>query len=168
MTERVRRGRPTIFPSKIVAPPDAMELYRLIAKLQRSDAFDECHIYTGASLSDEPMIKWHGKVTSLPGVVCSFIGMPKGLNQCGTPDCCNPFHWVPREWQDDLLVQSREHMEAPIESGLDDWVDLIDYEADKRMVRVADLTVPMVREWIPIEDLSDEQITMALNKMQLS
>ena len=163
---RPPKGRPQTWPTKITAPPLAIELYKLIGRLQKSDAFDTCHVYHGAVLHGEPMIKYEGKSTGLPFVIASYIGLPNGPRKCDTPGCCNPFHYLPEGMVGGNLVAGREEKDRTLEIGVEEWADLIDHEADKRRVRMDEITLVMARGWILVEDLSDEQLEAGLIHLQ--
>jgi hypothetical protein len=166
-TERKPRGRPPKWATQITAPAPALELYALIARLAKTpDAFATCHIFHGANLDGTPVIKWQNSVHKLPFVVASYLGLPSAARRCTTDGCCNPFHYLPTDMDGQLLTTGHEKREEMIQSGLADWVDLIDYELDKRMLRVLDVTFDQVREWIPQEDLTDEQLRDALKNMK--
>jgi hypothetical protein len=157
---RKPRGRPVTWYKDITAPPEALQLYKLIAQLQKSDAFQTCHIFRGASLGGEPVIKFDQKVTKLANVVASYIGLPSAKRQCDTPDCCNPFHYVPPG--EDILVSADEAQNEVLVIGLEDWVDLVEYTMDKHEVKPDHATFEEIRPLIMAEDLLDDQLVAAL------
>lgn len=169
-TKRKPAGKPTTWHTKIAAPAPALELYALIARLMRTPGvFDECHIYSGALLRGEPMIKFQGEVTRLPHVVASYLGLPSDRRRCETPGCCNPFHYLPGDMADNVLVTGQEKgVERPIPQTdpIGDWMELVDFELDKRGFRVGDVTLKQVRAWIPVEDMTDNQIAIALARLK--
>ncbi len=132
---------------------------------QQSDAFDSCHTYKGANLRGEPMIKFEGNATGLAFVIASYIGLPSSTKKCDTPGCCNPFHYIPNGVED-RLVQGEEEKDRVLQIGLDEWVDLIDYEADKRAIRKEDVTFEMMRGFIPVEDLDDDHLKLAVERFK--
>lgn len=164
-------GRPATWPKRITAPPLALELYALIAKLARTPGvFAECHVFEGAALGEIPVIKWEGEVTKLPHVVASHLGLPQGGKQCQTPGCCNPFHYLSGATSVDTLVSAAEQPKEQTfayGANLEEWVELVEYELDKRGKRVGDVAFEEVRGWILAEDLSDEQIRSALTTLYM-
>lgn len=138
----------------------------MIAKLQKSDAFAECHVYHGARLGDDPVIKFDKKVTGLPAVIASYIGLPSAGRRCTTPGCCNPFHYLPPGAMDETYVHKAEAQEHGVEIGMEEWIDLIEYYLDKEAKRLGDVTLEEIRNMIPEDDLSDAQLQSALNKMR--
>lgn len=106
------------------------------------------------------MIKFNKRVTSLPFVIASYMGLPYGKQQCTTVGCCNPFHYLPTGVH--ILVQGKEEQDRTLDTGLEDWVDLVEYTIDKNMVRKEDVSFETLRALIPAEDLNDEQLTAAL------
>lgn len=155
-----------MWPTRIIAPPLAVEFYKMVGQLQQSDAFDNCHIYTGAQLHGEPMIKFKGRSTSLANVVASYIGLPNGKQQCDTPGCCNPFHYVPMGTADGQLVSADEEANQVLQVGLEEWAELIAYELDKRALRIDAVTFEQMREWIHPDDLTDEQVKAGIEYLR--
>lgn len=160
------KGRPLTWYKNVTAPPLALEFYAMIAKLQKSDAFAECHVYHGARLGDEPVIKFDKKVTGLPAVIASYIGLPSARRRCTTPGCCNPFHYLPPGSSDETYTHGAEAKENVVEIGMDEWVDLIEFHLDNNLKRIGDVTLEEVRAMIPVEDLSDSQLKSAYDKMK--
>ncbi len=162
--DKPKRGRPQVWPSKIVAPPLAIELYQLIGKLQKSDDFETCHIYKGARLNGEPMIKFNGKSTGLAFVVASYMGLPSSTQKCDTPGCCNPFHYLPNGTDGGRLIEGNESKEVigVHDISVEEWSDLIDYEIDRRAMKREDVNFDSVRAIVMVEDLSDEQLKAGL------
>lgn len=164
--ERKPRGRPQTWHTKITAPPEALELYALIARLQKSTAFQACHIYHGANLEGVPMVKWDGKSTKLPYIVASYMGLDTSLQQCKTPGCCNPFHYIAPSTTGAALVTTRENPAESMSVGLEEWVELVEWELDRNAMRLETVTFEQVRALIPPEDLLDEQVLSALNYLK--
>ena len=160
------KGRPLTWHKQVTAPALALEFYAMIAKLQKSDAFAECHVYHGARLGDEPVIKFNKKVTGLPSVIASYIGLPSAGRRCTTPGCCNPFHYIPPGASDETYVHKAETPEHVVEVGMDEWIDLIEYHLDNHALRIENVTMEAVRAMIPVEDLSDSQLKSAYDKMK--
>lgn len=160
------KGRPQVWQTKISAPPLALEFYALIAKLQKSEAFATCHIYDGARVDGVPIVKWQGTATKLPYVVASYMGLSSDLQQCGTPGCCNPFHYLPPQHDSALLVQGKEAVSDRVSSDVAEWADLVEYELDKRAKRIATTSFEDLRGWIDPLDLNDSQLTSAINHLK--
>lgn len=161
-----RRGPKVKWNTKITAPPEALALYALIASLQQSDAFNSCHIYHGALLDGVPMVKFKGEVTGLPHVVASYLGLHTSDSQCRTPGCCNPFHYLAQGDVSERLIQVEEISDRVLQPGVEDWLDLIEYAIEENRIR-SDVprTFDLLRPLIPVEDLSDAQLEMALKSM---
>lgn len=165
-TEKRGRGRPPSWHTRITAPPLAKDLYALLAKIQKSDAFTKCHVYHGADLHGTPMVKWQGRTTGLAFMIASYMGLPNATKTCATPGCCNPFHYLPPDYSGEVLIHGKERSGDVLSTDLEDWADLVEYELDKAMLRLNEATFEEIRAVIPAEDLSDEQLVDTLKYMK--
>jgi hypothetical protein len=156
-------ARPPKWAEKIQAPEDAMEFYRLIQKLQTSTAFRECHPFSGATINHVPYISWENSTTALPKVLLGFLGIPYRQQICKTHGCANPFHYVDVGLQTPTLKGLKGPTSSPHRpDSTEAYIELIEYEVDKAGV---DLNFESVRPLIPVEDISDELLNLAIAKM---
>lgn len=152
-----RRGRPPVWQTRIKAPPLALELYRLMARLQNSDAFRTCHVYEGShDHAGIPMFKFGGKVTAMPYVISTFMGVEYGTKTCQTPGCTNPFHYAPPT---DRINPALMEFVAPTPAVDEGWTDLIDYYVEDKGIA---LEFKPLREAIPLEDIGDDALRGAI------
>jgi hypothetical protein len=155
-------ARPVNWPNQINAPEEALELYRLIAKLQRSEAFQHCHTFRGTVIGEVPHVSWEGKVTNLPKIVVSFLGLQYKKKQCLTHGCLNPFHYI--NWNENPTGgELKEIIEVP-KPNLDSYKELINYYIEEN-----DLTNPtfdQLRKLIPTEDAPDDLLQQAFLEMK--
>lgn len=163
-----RRGPKPKWYKEISAPPQALELYRLLSELALdADAFAECHEYSGAfnNRIATPVITYKNEIHRLPRFVAAFMGLPNSKKQCKNPRCMNPFHYIPLE-EKQLGLARRQILANPIvdvataeASKLDGLLDMLDYY-------IRDVEIPAnyekLRSHIPPEDISDEDLTLAL------
>lgn len=155
----------TIWPEKIEAPEEALELYRLISKLQDSEAFRHCHVFSGANIKGLPHVRWEGRVTNLPKVILSFLALPYKRKMCVTPGCVNPFHYVDLDLASNEIVTAgvvpqEENFKAP---DIDQYVETVRYYIEEN-----DLESPsyeQLRKLIPVEDVPDELLQQSLKKI---
>lgn len=151
-------GRPLTWMTKIDAPPEAQAFYEMLAAMQHSRAFKTCHIYKGSvdKKTGIPMLRFEGRVHSMPYVISSFMGIEYGRRNCQTPGCVNPFHYAPP----DRPVQQVKMDEAiaPPATG-DDWNDLIDYYVEEQGVKLNYLAL---RAAIPEEDINEFALRTAI------
>ncbi len=155
--------RPPKWADKISAPPEAMEFYRLIQKLQTSTAFRECHPFSGAIINHVPYISWDNTVTGLPKTILGFLGIPYRKQLCKTHGCANPFHYV----DSGLDRKDLKGLKGPIHTPLrpdsgEALIELVEYYIDKEGVAPI---FEKVRPLIPVEDISDELLQLCLEKM---
>lgn len=173
-TGRKPTGRPITWPSKVSAPPEALALYRMIAKLQNSEAFKTCHIYNGAKIAGMPVIRFEGKVTSLPFVVASFMGMPYAERLCESDSCINPFHYTPNIAEMERLISGVERKPdawssapPPATNYLDDWLELIEYETDRARLRREDWSFEAIRPLIHVDDMTDHDLHLVMRHLKI-
>lgn len=157
--KKPKKGRPQVWQTKIIAPPEALALYEMIASLQHSTAFKGCHVYSGARdrHSGIPMFKFEGRVHSMPFIVTSFMGLEYGKRNCQTPGCMNPFHYTPPS---ERVTPDQNHFLAPVMSP-DDNLDLLDYHVEECGIP-CDFT--SLRAAIPPEDISDANLRTAIEQ----
>jgi hypothetical protein len=156
--------RPTTWPDRLAAPKEALELYRVIAKLQGSDAFKECHVYDGSSLRTIPQVKWQGKATSLPKIVAAFFGLAYGAKTCQTRGCMNPFHHTAgfgAAPNHELITQP---IADPVQgtSVMVDQVELVEFYMERHEV---EKDFHALRDVISEEDMSDSLLFATLEHM---
>lgn len=152
-------ARPISWPNKITgASPEALKFYQLVAELQESTAFADCHVFTGAHIGGLPHIAVDKKTTNLPKRLCLFLGVPYRKQLCNTPSCMNPFHYV------DLNLQhafaTAPEVAEPAVLPLPPLLEL--KESVLYVVNNMDLPNPPsfedVRPHIHPDDLPDEQL----------
>lgn len=155
--------KPT-WPEKIKAPAEAIKLYRQMAKLQMTKDFQKCHIYEGASTNGVPVVSWDNKVTALPKIICSFMGLPFKKKTCNTPGCMNPFHYVD---QVDPTRGKLPQALAPVPvilPSLADYIELVVYHIEENCPN-PNPTFEQLRSIIPAEDITDELLQKVLNEI---
>ncbi len=84
--------------------------------------------------------------------------MIQGRKICGTIGCCNPFHYT-QKVEDTLLPGPPP--EAPQLIPLDSYLEMVRYYSDK----VSSKDFNILRSEIPSEDISDELLTLAIEKL---
>lgn len=157
------RGRPSTWASKIAAPPEALEFYRLLAKLQDSTAFSTCHVYSGASTKALPVINWKQTTTGLPFVVASFLGIESDRKLCATSNCMNPFHYSPNKAKANRLITTEAVTPTQLApSLLEEWRDLVEFYIDTHQVVPELRNYETMRAIIPEDDLSNDQLRQAI------
>jgi hypothetical protein len=153
-------ARPPKWAEKIEAPEEALEFYRIVQKLQTSTAFRECHVYDGATINHVPFISWDSTVTALPKVLLGFLGMPYRHQTCKTHGCANPFHYTDSDPDSPTLKGMKRPGKAPLRpDSTAALVELIEYHIDTADVEP---TFENLRPLIPIEDMSDQLLTVSL------
>lgn len=162
-----RLGRPQIWPTQIAAPREALELYALIASLQDSDAFESCHIWSGAKNGVKPVIKWRSKNKGVVGVLAGYIGTPMSKRLCGTENCVNPFHFLPYAAPEGQLLPTpmQPIREPSHEINLDDYIELVQDVIDRQALRKTEINFKTVRGLMSPEDITDTYLRDALNQM---
>lgn len=148
-------ARPVSWPSKITgASPEAMEFYELVAKLQRTTAFADCHVYHGARIGDLPHVAFGTTTTNLPRMICGFLGIPYRKRLCNTPGCMNPFHYTNVAMQQAFV--SPEFAETPVVPLVDKeaYRELIQYVIDEHEIPTPP-TFENIRKYVPVEDMDD-------------
>lgn len=165
MTEKRKQGRPPKWSNHIKAPPDAIRLYKLIEELQTSTAFRECHPFKGAILNHVPVISWHNRVTALPKIILGFLGIPYRKQLCATHGCANPFHYADLEYKTNLETLKGPDPVPHISSSLEGYIELIEYYMEKEGFENLTPTFDNLRRHIPIEDISDVDLRLAIEKM---
>lgn len=152
-------ARPKTWFKKVTAPPEAMAFYEMIAMLQDSGAFRECHPCEGAvDHAGVPVIKWQGRVHALPYVISSVMGIEYGKRKCSTRNCINPFHYaVPDRVGGEPLIPT-------IPQG-DQWNSLVDFYVEDKGL---ELSYPVLRAAIPREDIDDENLQAAIRNYKRS
>lgn len=157
-------GRQIMWHTKVTAPPAALALYAAIAAAQKSQAFVDCHVYHGAKGPDgEPLIRFEGKVTGLAGVVASYMGIDIQRQQCSTPGCMNPFHYI-----NSGLAQNPATKTPILGAALLDWVDLVNYAMEENVLRSSQLDFATLRPLIHADDLSDMHLEAAIKHIKES
>ena len=154
-------GRPVEWHTKIDAPPEALEFYALIAKLQKGVAFRDCHVYTGTMVNDMPHVAFRKSTTNLPKTICIFLGIPYRKRKCGTSGCVNPFHHVdvamqgafsPNEGTGGLIL-------PPID--LHAYKEVVDAVMDEEGIKPI---FEDIRPFIPQEDMTDETLRKVIHE----
>jgi hypothetical protein len=154
-------ARPISWPDKITAPEEALEFYRHVSKLQRSEAFKECHVFDGALIHDVPHVRWEKTTTNLPRMICGFLGLPYRRQHCNTKGCMNPFHFV--DVNRIVAFHSEERLEVPLTNtpNLEEYVELV-----KHIIDANDLKLPVtfteIRPLIEAEDMDDTTLINTL------
>lgn len=161
-------ARPPNWASKITAPEEALEFYRMIEKLQTSDAFRTCHIYKGAALNHVPVISWRGKVTALPRIVLGFLGIPYRKSICKNHGCCNPFHYVDLDEERPKPLTGMAMPEKEVYRGtpLEDYVQTVEYVLDANGYPPETNDFQVIRHLIPRGDIPDELLQQTLEHMK--
>ena len=162
--EREKKGRKPAWAQKIEAPPEALEFYRAVQKLQQSTAFSTCHVYHGAKIGTVPYVSFDNKLIGLPHLVLAFLGLTPGRKVCGTVGCCNPFHYTAPppplpQTLPGLVSPPPPPLPPPIE--LNDYLEMVEYYVDKLDTKNFDL----LREAIPATDISDEILNLVIEKL---
>lgn len=165
-----RRGPKPRWYKEVSAPPQALELYRLLSELALdADAFAECHLYSGAfnNRIATPVITYKNEIHRLPRFVAAFMGLPNSKKQCKNPRCMNPFHYIPLE-EKQLGLARRQILANPVvdtasaeASKLDGLLDMLDYYIRDVEIQA---NYTSLREHIPPEDISDSDLQMALEQ----
>lgn len=168
------KGRTPTWPYHIDAPQPALEFYKALAKVANTEAFKFCHVFTGATSEkwSVPLVRYHGKLSSLPMIIDSFMGLCYGAKICKTKNCINPFHYVQVANVDmmelsasgnspvvNAMVPDSDNPTAlPFQDG-EGFIDLLDYYIEE--VGIAP-TYDALRNVIPMEDLSDSDLQTTL------
>ena len=159
-----KMGRPPKWHKKIKAPPEALEFYELISRLQNSAAFRECHIFEGVNLHHIPYVSWEGKVTALPKVLTLFLGLPYRRKTCATHGCCNPLHFIDVVQGETLSGLSNPEERKTLPVSLDDYIETIDYYMEENAIS-GPPDFKVLRRIIPKEDIPDEILALSIEKM---
>ena len=144
------------WPDRIKAPAEALRMYRYMVKMQQSKAWQQCHVFEGAMRGGIPVISWDSKATSLPKIVCSFMGLQYKKKTCNTPGCMNPFHYVDQgNFQDKMLPVERELSPAEAyQPNFEDFKETVRFYIEENDLESP--TFEQLRSLIPIEDISDD------------
>lgn len=154
-------GRPANWPNQIDAPEEALELYRLIARLQHSKAFNHCHTFLGTTIGNIPHVRWEGKVTNLPKLICSFVGLEYKKKQCKVYSCLNAFHYTNYD-----EYPSTGALLEPItvpKPDLSAYVETLKYYIEEN--NLVKPSLEDLRAIIPVEDISDDLLQQALKEL---
>lgn len=87
--------------------------------------------------------------------------MIQGKKICGTIGCCNPFHYTQATQKGESLLPGPPP-EAPQLTPIDSYLEMVSYYSDK----FSSKDFNILRSEIPSEDISDELLTLAIEKLK--
>ena len=156
-------GRKVSWPNKIDAPELVLNLYRAIAAVQsKPELFMNCHVFDGANLKHVPYVTVSEETFPLPKLLTHFLGLQYGKKTCATHACCNPMHFARANQPTPLKGLQEAALPLVLATSLDEYVELIKYYVDKHEVTP---TFNNLRGLIPVEDMSDDFLTLSIEKI---
>lgn len=158
-------ARPPTWHTKITAPEAALEVYAAIAKAAQSEAFKECHVFSGAlNKLGVPVIGADGTSKATSVILGGYIALPlTGRKLCATVGCINPFHYkLAGDFMSQKFVDSPELKRESVSTS--EYMELIEYIRDKNNI-TAGATLQEYRSLIPEDDISTDTLGIVFEAM---
>lgn len=157
-------ARPPAWADKVKCPDEARDFYLFLQKNQFNlRSFDECHPFEGASIGHVPHLSLNNKLEALPNLVLAFFGLTRGKRTCMTHNCANFRHYMGEERPKTLSDLHNPPQEIPQQpTTIEAYKETVMYYIDKHDVN----TFEELRPLIPVEDITDELLTIAIESLK--